>query len=235
MNVLILNGGRSLRMGGESKCLSFVNGKTIFEHEVDFLDENLATYNLLVSTGSNKEVVNYCMNKQVEYFVEDVPLGDGGAIRKAMERFQEEDPNDSFLFVMNGDIITTINLKNLVVKGKERLKRNKDLLGIIVVVPFQSHLGIMDCLLNGTNFSQIKSFKEKPIFKEKYSSCGMYLLNNKIIDIIPEKGGFANEVISKHYDKFESWIVSSEEWIAVETKKDMIKAELLVNNNINLK
>ena len=230
MNVLILNGGRSLRMGGESKCLAVVNGKTIFQHEIEFLNKNLGQYDLLVSTGNNEEIANYCKTNHVEYFTEDVPLGDGGAIKMAMKKIREKEASISFLLVMNGDIITKINLEKLVSQGKERLIENTELYGIIVVIPYRSHLGVMECT-NNTGFSPIKSFKEKPIFPQFYSSCGMYLLNTNAIDIIQDAGGFANEVISNYYDKFECWIVSSEEWVAVETKKDLLTAEFLVNNH----
>ena len=65
-----------------------------------------------------KKIENYLSKKNnfgcnIEYSVESTPLGTGGAIKKAIKNIADR----SFI-VLNGDIITNINLKRIMVKPK---------------------------------------------------------------------------------------------------------------------
>ena len=66
---------------------------------------------IICSGYKGKKIENYIKKKKnfgcnIEYSVETSPLGTGGAIKKAIKNIVD----DSFI-VLNGDIITNINLK----------------------------------------------------------------------------------------------------------------------------
>jgi len=227
MNILILNGGKSLRMGGNHKCLTIVNKKTIFQHELDWLNKYFIRYQLLVSLGRNKDLEPFFDKMKVKYICEKKQLFDGGAIKIAFNEFNKTGNREDPLFAINGDLIPLFNPCILIENGLKRLKNNKKLFGIIVIIPFQSHLGILKTEGN-REFEKISSFNEKPIFSDLFSSCGIYLFSNKVRDVLPDVGGIASKVITKHYDRFETYKISSNEWVALETQKDILEAERLL-------
>jgi len=236
MKALILVGGKSERMGGYPKCLSFVNGKTVFERQIEWLRKGgFSPSDVLVSYGNRKEVYSYARRMVDEQNLfpdpEGVSIGDAGAIRLAIEKCSSM---DEILISMNGDILPLFDIQSFLdyCKFCERAY-SKEFLGMIVVKPFKSHLGIVRLCSSGAFVpAKIISFEEKPVLDDLWCSCGIYVffLSHKDIieEIIPESGDFARGVLNRYYNRFIPYLIGEDEWIAIETVKDIKVAEELL-------
>ncbi len=106
----------------------------------------------------------------IDYSNEFEPLGTMGPLR------QIKDLPDNFL-VMNGDILTNLNFKNFF----EEHVNNKEFYTISSHKRTQEiDYGVLEC----TTDEYLEGFKEKPTNSFNVS-MGIYMLNKKIIDFIP--------------------------------------------------
>jgi|GEM_PF-2305923 len=236
MKVLILAGGKSERMGGYPKCLSFINGKTVFERQIEWLKKVGFTFDdILVSYGNRKEVYDYTRwvinEKNLFPDPEGIPLGDAGAIKLALERCNKE---DEILIVLNGDVLPMFDISlflDCCIYLKKVFVDREKLVGSIVIKPFRSHLGIVRIEECSGGLTRITSFEEKPIIEDIWCSCGIYtfFLDDKctIKSILPDKGDFARDVLSQNFDRFIPYLIKENEWMAIETIKDIRVAEEL--------
>jgi len=120
MKAMILSGGRGKRLRPVTdsipKPLIKINGKPLIEWKINYL-KKFGIKDIIICSGyKGKKIENYIKKKKnfgcnIEYSVETSPLGTGGAIKKAIKNIV----GDSFI-VLNGDIITNINLKKMMVK-----------------------------------------------------------------------------------------------------------------------
>ena len=112
---MILSGGRGKRLRPVTdtipKPLIKIHGKPLIEWKINYL-KKFGIKDIIICSGyKGKKIENYLKKKNnfdcnIEYSVETSPLGTGGAIKKAIKNIV----GDSFI-VLNGDIITNINLK----------------------------------------------------------------------------------------------------------------------------
>jgi NDP-sugar pyrophosphorylase family protein len=242
MKALILAGGKSERMGGYPKCLSFVNGKTVFERQIEWLKKGgLSFDDILVSYGNRKEVYDYARRvineKNLFPDPEGITVGDAGVIKLALERCNKE---DEILISMNGDVLPMFDINLLLdccIHRKKVFVDREKIVGSIVIKPFKSHLGIVRIKEEDENFIKITSFEEKPIIEDIWCSCGIYIffLDGKDIikSILPDKGDFARDVLSQNFSRFVSHLIKENEWMAIETIKDIRVAEELTEEDRN--
>ncbi len=108
----------------------------------------------------------------IEYILEDKRMGTAGALSLLKTR-----PDEAF-FVMNGDLLTNVNFEHLL---KFHLANKSVATMCIREYDFQVPYGVVN-IENG----KILSIKEKPVQKF-FVSAGIYMLDPKCIDIIPEK------------------------------------------------
>jgi len=121
MKAMILSGGRGKRLRPVTdtipKPLIKINGKPLIEWKINYL-KKFGIKDIIICSGyKGKKIENYIKKKKnfgcnIEYSVETSPLGTGGAIKKAIKNVV----GDSFI-VLNGDIITNINLKKMMIKS----------------------------------------------------------------------------------------------------------------------
>lgn len=107
----------------------------------------------------------------IEYILEDKRMGTAGALSLLKNR-----PTSSF-FVMNGDLLTNINFQHLL-----DFHQNNSAMATMCVreYDFQVPYGVVNL-----EAEKILSIDEKPIHSF-FVSAGIYLLNEKCIDLIPE-------------------------------------------------
>lgn len=113
---------------------------------------------------------------RVHYVDEPQPLGTGGAIRNAQRFF------DSTFLVFNGDILTDLNLTEVVRFHKEK--------GAAVTIALQpvddpTRYGVVELDSN----SRILRFVEKPSLEEAPSNlinAGIYVMEPHVLEYIPE-------------------------------------------------
>ena len=111
----------------------------------------------------------------INYLVEDEPLGSGGALKNAL-RFLS--PIDEPVLVVNSDSITNLNLGDLYAYHQQRNAKVT-----MVTVPMVSPFGIVDT--NEKN--QVTAFREKPELPY-WINAGISLVDPTIYDLLPERG-----------------------------------------------
>ena len=147
----------------------------------------------------------------ISYAIEDVPLGTGGAIKNA-EKFV-----DSPVLIFNGDVMTDVNLTELVRHHRE--KKSKATITLVRVAD-PSHYGLVETRHDG----RISRFLEKPSLNEitcDTINAGIYIFDPEIFREIPsgtvysvERGLFPKLLENK--TPFYSYIYSGY-WIDIGT------------------
>ena len=121
MKAIILAGGRGKRLRPITdyvpKPLIPIKNIPIIEWQIKYL-KKYGVSEIIICSGYKSEMIeNYLNNKKlgikITYSIENRPLGTGGAIKQASKKIKD----NSFL-VINGDIITNIDLKKLFKKRK---------------------------------------------------------------------------------------------------------------------
>lgn len=144
----------------------------------------LASYgfrNIVLACGYRYETIQnyfgdgsgYGIN--INYLVEDEPLGSGGAIKNAL-RFLA--PASEPVLVVNADNITNLNLGDLFAYHEQKKARIT-----LVSVPMVNPYGVVD--FNGKG--QVTGFREKPELPYWVNS-GIYVIDPEIYDLLPERG-----------------------------------------------
>jgi len=108
---------------------------------------------------------------RIEYILEEKRMGTAGALSLLKEK-----PDEPF-FVMNGDLLTNVNLEHLY---QYHISTNSAATMCIREYDFQVPYGVVDI-----KESKIISIKEKPIHKF-FVSAGIYILNPEVLQCIPK-------------------------------------------------
>lgn len=111
----------------------------------------------------------------INYLVEDEPLGSGGALKNAL-RFLS--PLEEPVLVVNSDVITNLNLGDLYAYHEQRKAKVT-----MVTVPMQSPFGI----LNINDKSHVLAFSEKPELPY-WINAGISLVEPSIYELLPDRG-----------------------------------------------
>ncbi len=177
MKALILAGGFGTRLrsvvSDVPKPMADINGRPFLE----YLMESIAKYDideLIISVGYLADKVidgigDTFNGIPVKYFVEDDPLGTGGAIKYSLA---EVDLNE-YVFVLNGDTFLHLNLDSM-------LKFAKDNDANLVVAG--KHME--DCYRYGTieyDKDRIISFRSAGANISGYINGGVYLLKPSVL------------------------------------------------------
>lgn len=155
------------------------------------LSEIIVTLSYLKSQIKSLLEKNYpYMN--IKYSVEKKPLGTAGGVKKASRYI------DDTFFVLSGDVLVDVDLKEILSFHKEK----KALATMVLTpVPDPSQFGI--AILDNNN--QIIQFKEKPsphqVFS-KIANTGTYIFEPEIFDYIDSKKNNENHEIDFSKDIF---------------------------------
>tara|TARA_B110001454_G_scaffold144378_1_gene134028 strand:+ start:686 stop:1354 length:669 start_codon:yes stop_codon:yes gene_type:complete len=175
LKAIILAGGRGKRLKPITdyvpKPLVPINNIPIIEWQMKYL-KNFGIDEVIVCSGyKTKMIENYLSMKElgikIKYSIEKSPLGTGGAIKKAGKMIKD----DNFV-VINGDIITNINLKKLV-----------KLPNSIAAIELKTKYGILEIENN-----KIINFREKKEISKTWMNAGIYYLQKNILKELPVKG-----------------------------------------------
>ncbi len=199
MKAMILSGGRGKRLRPVTdtipKPLIKINGKPLIEWKINYL-KKFGIKDIIICSGYK----NFGCN--IEHSVEASPLGTGGAIKKASKNIVD----DSFI-VLNGDIITNINLKKMLVKSNS-----------IAAIELRTNYGTMKIKNN-----KILQFNEKTDVKDTWMNGGIYHLNTDIAKILPKKGSIEEIVFPKLAKKNSLNTVKFKNvlWRSIDSHKDV--------------
>ncbi len=185
MEAIILCGGLGTRLRAVvkdvPKPMAAVGGKPFLEFIFEFLKKQ-GVKSVVLAVSYKYEVIqehfkNEFLGIKIKYSIEQEPLGTGGAIKEALKLCEEEQ-----IFVLNGDSIFEIDLKNL------RLNGAKICLALKKMVDFQRY-GAVKVDESG----EIAEFKEKSFCKEGLINGGIYLLSKDIFEGFSFLGHFSFE------------------------------------------
>ena len=176
--VLIMAGGKGTRLKHltkkNPKALVVINKKTIIENIILNFKKN-GFYNFIISTGYfGDKIKKFLKNGEklgvsIEYVSESNPLGTAGSLSLIKDKV-----NDTFI-VINCDVITNMNFKNLLLFHK----KNKSYATIAVVEKeFQNMYGVVKSKKN-----EFLNIEEKPIIRF-FVNAGIYVFEKKILQLL---------------------------------------------------
>ena len=221
MKAIILAGGRGKRLRPITdyvpKPLIPIKNIPIIEWQIKYL-KKFGVSEVIICSGYKTEMIeNYLNNKKlglkVTFSIEKKPLGTGGAIKNVGKKIKDK----SFL-VINGDIITNIDLKKLLKKENS-----------IASIQLKTKFGILQ-----TNEDKIIKFDEKKEIPNVWMNAGIYNLNTDILKELPNVGDIEKTLFPKFAKKGKLNTVkfTKSEWYSVDSFKDMEESSEVVEKII---
>jgi NDP-sugar pyrophosphorylase family protein len=211
MQAIILAGGMGTRLKPITdyvpKPLVPLNNIPIIEWQIRYL-KKFGIHDFVICTGYKTDSIeNYLshrhnLDSKIRFSVEKTPLGTGGAIKKAAKLIKEK----SFL-VLNGDIITTIDMRKLFSKPNS-----------IALIELKTRFGTVDL-----DKDAIINFREKKPIANVWMNAGIYHLDKKIVPDLPLKGAI-EETTFRKYAKAKKLIgirFKDAFWFSIDSHKDL--------------
>jgi mannose-1-phosphate guanylyltransferase len=194
MRAIILSGGLGMRLrpltDDKPKALIPVNGRPISEYQIEWLKSG-GVDSVTFACGYKWERLREHFGSSfggvdIEYSVEDEPLGTGGGIKKALSKY----PSEDLLAVANGDIITDLPLKRMV----DAHRGAGEMTASMLVVPYRSRFGVVRI----DKLKMVRGFEEKPAFPDVWINGGVYVLNSRrIFKNLPDVGDIERETFPR--------------------------------------
>lgn len=221
MKAIILAGGRGNRLKPITdyvpKSLVPIKNIPIIEWQIKYL-KKFGISEVIICSGYKTEMIeDYLKNRKlgikITFSIENKPLGTGGAIKKAGNKIKEK----SFL-VINGDIITNIDLKELLKKENS-----------IASIQLKSKFGILQ-----TDQDKIIKFDEKKEIPDIWMNAGIYYLNKEIIKDLPNIGDIEKTVFPNFAKKEKLFTIKFKniKWFSIDSFKDMEECSSVIEKII---
>ena len=221
MKAIILAGGRGKRLRPITdyvpKPLISIKNIPIIEWQIKYL-KKFGISEIIICSGYKTEMIeNYLKNKKlgikITFSIENKPLGTGGAIKKAGKKIRDK----SFI-VINGDIITNIDLKKLMKKENS-----------IASIQLKTNFGILQ-----TDKDKIIKFDEKKEIKNLWMNAGIYHLSKETIKELPNVGDIEKTLFPDYAkkEKLSTIKFTNSKWYSVDSFKDMEECSLVIEKII---
>jgi NDP-sugar pyrophosphorylase family protein len=222
MKAIILAGGRGKRLRPITdyipKPLVPLNNIPIIDWQIKYL-KKFGIDEIIVCAGYKTEMIQHFLlmkdnfGIKIKFSNEKTPLGTGGAIKKAGNLIKDE----TFV-VINGDIITNIDLKKLLKKQNS-----------IAAIELRTKFGIME-----TKDDKVTRFKEKKEISDIWMNAGIYHLQRKVLKDLPKKGDIEKIVFPDYAKKglLNTVKFKNVKWYSVDSFKDMEDCSLEVHKII---
>ncbi len=228
---IILAGGLGTRLRSVvsdfPKCMAPVAGKPFLHFVVEYLLSQ-GVDKFIFSVGYKSETIIDYVNDQyhmldVQFSIEEEPLGTGGAIKLACELATEKN-----VLILNGDTLFKIDIEKLV--AFHNLNRADCTLCLKPMQDFDRY-GVVEL----KNDNSISSFKEKQQYQTGLINGGVYALNvaGFLQEALPQKFSFENDYLEAYFDKRKMCgIIQDEYFIDIGIPEDYERAqnELIINN-----
>ena len=221
MKAIILAGGRGKRLRPITdyvpKPLISIKNIPIIEWQIKYL-KKFGISEVIICSGYKTEMIeNYLKNKKlgikITFSIENKPLGTGGAIKKAGKKIRDK----SFI-VINGDIITNIDLEKLMKKENS-----------IASIQLKTNFGILQ-----TDKDKIIKFDEKKEIKNLWMNAGIYHLSKETIKELPNVGDIEKTLFPDYAkkEKLSTIKFTNSKWYSVDSFKDMEECSLVIEKII---
>jgi len=210
LKAIILAGGRGKRLRPITdyvpKPLVPIKNIPIIEWQIKYL-KKYGVNEVIICTGyKTKMIENYLgiknMGVKIKFSIEKSPLGTGGAIKKAGKMI-----NDKSFFVINGDVITNIDLRKLVKKQNS-----------IAAIELRTKFGILE-----TTGNTISKFREKEEISNLWMNAGIYHLQKETLKDLPNKGDIEKTLFPDYAKKGKLNTIKFKKikWYSVDSFKDI--------------
>ncbi len=232
MEAIVLAGGFGTRIqsvvSDVPKPMAPVAGKPFLY----YILQNLVKQNInkiILAVGYKREsILNHFGDKferaDLLYSIEDIPLGTGGGIRKALEMTENEE-----VLIINGDTYFDLSFKELVLfhhKGSFDLT-----LGLKKMENFNRYGTVI------VKEDRVIGMKEKFPCKKGLINGGVYVLNRSLLGEFPlnSRFSFESEILEKEFNhlRFGAFI-SDDYFIDIGIPEDYAKAQVdfgIINGN----
>ena len=221
LKAIILAGGRGKRLRPITdyvpKPLIPINNIPIIEWQIKYL-KKFGISEVIICSGYKTEMIeNYLKNKKlgikITFSIENKPLGTGGAIKKAVKKIKDK----SFL-VINGDIITNIDLRKLFKKDNS-----------IAAIQLRTKFGILQ-----TVDDKIIKFDEKKEISDLWMNAGIYHINKDTVKELPNVGDIEKTLFPKFAKKEKLFTIKFRNtlWYSIDSFKDMEESSAVVEKII---
>ena len=188
MEAIVLAGGFGTRLqsvvSDVPKPMANVMHKPFLEYILYYLKENGIT-RVILSVGYKHNIIeDYFKNSfagvEVDYVVEDEPLGTGGAILKALPIMKQ-----NHIFIINGDTFFNVDMKKLL--SNHHAYQSDLTLSLKPMISFNRY-GSVEI---NQNFKVI-NFKEKEFVLKGNINGGIYVINKELFEAfnLPKKFSF---------------------------------------------
>ncbi len=184
MRAVILAGGEGTRLRpltlSTPKPVVPVVDRPFLRHQLDLLGK-AGVREVVFSVAYRPERVEAvfgdgsALGVRIRYAVEDTPLGTGGAVRNALDMLDER------TVVMNGDVLTDVDLASLV---ERHVAAGASASILLTPVPNPAAYGLVETDAGG----RVLRFREKPKPEEITTdtiNAGIYVLETRVLDLIP--------------------------------------------------
>lgn len=206
MEAIILAGGFGTRLStvvsDVPKPMAPINERPFLEYLLDDLNEK-GISRVILAVGYKKEIIKSHFkekykNIDIIYSDEDIPLGTGGAIKKALTLAENEN-----IFIINGDTFFDVNLKEMYQFHKKN--SSKLTLAIKEMEKFDRYGSLV------LDKDKIIKFEEKKYNEKGYINGGIYLINKELlIEEKKENFSFEKEILENKNLKIEKYGYKSE-------------------------
>jgi len=221
LKAIILAGGRGKRLRPITdyvpKPLVPIKNIPIIEWQIKYL-KKYGVNEVIICTGyETKMIENYLGIKntgiKIKFSIEKSPLGTGGAIKKAGKMI-----HDKSFFVINGDVITNIDLRKLAKKPNS-----------IASIELRTKFGILEI-----NDNKISKFREKKEISNLWMNAGIYYLQKEILKDLPNKGDIEKTLFPDYAKKGKLITIKFKKikWYSIDSFKDIEDCSLEIQKII---
>lgn len=221
---IILAGGFGTRLTSVKdipKPMAPINEIPFLQYLLDSLNKFGIT-KIHLAVGYKYEVIeNYFghqyKNCQLNYVVEDTPLGTGGAIKKALENVISEE-----VFIINGDTFFQVNFKEMY-----SFYKSTNSIATLALKPMLNFERYGTVEMNDEN--RIVKFSEKQYCKQGLINGGVYILKTHLFDELkfPEQFSLEQDYFEKQYANQQiSGYINDSYFIDIGIPSDYEKAQL---------
>jgi len=221
LKAIILAGGHGKRLRPLTdyvpKSLVPVKNIPIIEWQIKYMKKYGVTEVIICTGYKTKMIENYLsmknMGVKIKFSIEKSPLGTGGAIKKAGKMI-----NDKSFFVINGDVITNIDLRKLTKKPNS-----------IASIELRTKFGTLE-----TYGNKISKFKEKKEISNLWMNAGIYYLQKELLKDLPNKGDIEKTLFPDYAKKGKLNTIKFKKikWYSIDSIKDIEESSLEVEKII---
>ncbi len=202
-----------------------ISGVPILLWQLNWLKQNRITEVVILAGYLQEKIIDYTGNgsrfgMKIEFVFEETPLGTGGALKNAKKILE----NDKNFIMLNGDILTKLDLQKLCNRVNGNIK------AALAVVPLPSSFGVIDIAKDDT----ILGFREKPLLDGYWMNAGAYCLSTSILDHLPNKGNIETTAFPELATNgtIKAVRYSDDFWISIDSHKDIENAAINLEDDL---